>query len=61
MQLVHALSLFYELKRRNSCYAAMGLHGYVATWLHGYEAKQQGNCETNLPIHVYGYTLIYID
>ena len=55
-QLVHALSLFYVLKRRNSCCVAMELHGYVTAWLHGcvatwlrsHEAKQLGNCETNL-------------
>ena len=39
-QLVHALSLFYEFKRRNSCYAATGLHCYVATLLRGYMAMR---------------------
>ena len=38
-QFVHTLSLFYVFKRRNSCYAAKWLGGYVAHWL-----KNELNC-----------------
>ena len=34
MQLLHALSLFYVFKRRNSGSVATRLSSYGATWLH---------------------------
>ena len=39
----------------------MRLWGYMVTWLHGYEAKQQGNSQRELFTNTcikYGYTLI---
>ena len=58
MQLVHALSLFYELKRRNSCYAAYN----GATWLRGYMATRLSSKGTARLIYHYMYTVwLYID